>query len=332
MAFGETVPAGEAEKFRRFADEIATIQRERAAATGAVTRVAHVKQHLGAVGELVVSAPESARVGVFAELGKRWPLYARFSNGSMFHQSDREPDPRGFALKLVGVPGKKLIEGLEDEVTQDLLFIDTPAIPFGNPDDFMTFLRAAKDGRGKLLPRAIKSFGLFRTLGILWGALQQKKVASYATHSFHTAAPIAFGTSAAKLALFPLASDESASGAHGADYLRDDLTARLRAGALRWALRAQRFVDQTTTPIEDTSVVWSGPFVELGTVTLFQQDPESARGRQVSELVGRCSFDPWHAGEDHRPLGAIMRARRATYGASVVGRKAAPEPREVLTL
>ncbi len=332
MAFGETVPGDEAEKFRGFADEIATIQRARAAAAGAVTRVAHVKQHLGAVGELVVSAPESARFGVFAELGKRWPLYVRFSNGSMFHQSDRAPDPRGFALKLVGVPGNKLIEGLEDEVTQDFLFIDTPAIPFSNPDDFMAFLRAAKDGRSKLLPRVLKSFGLFRTLGLVWRALQQKKVASFATHAFHTAAPIAFGNSAAKLALFPLANRGTAPIAGGADYLRDDLTARLRAGQLSWALRAQRFVDQATTPIEDTSVVWSGPFIELGTVTLPQQDPESARGQEVSELVSRCSFDPWHATEDHRPLGAIMRARRATYGASVVGRQAAPEPREVLAI
>jgi hypothetical protein len=48
--------------------------------------------------------------------------------------------------------------------------------------------------------------------------------------------------------------------------------------------------------------------------------------------VSRLSFDPWHAGEEHRPLGGIMRARRVTYGASVVGRKAAPEPRDVLGL
>jgi hypothetical protein len=330
MAFGETIPADEAEKFRGFADEIARIQRERAAASGVATRVAHVKQHLGVVGELVVNAPESARVGVFAEPGKRWPLYARFSNGSMFHQSDRLPDPRGFALKLVGVPGKKLIEGLEHEVTQDFLFIDTPAIPFKNADEFMIFLRAAKDGRSKLLPRAIKTFGFFKTLGIIGRAVRQKKVESFATHAFHTAAPISFGSTAAKLALFPLASGRSEPFAHGDDYLRDDLTARLRTGPLSWALRAQRFVDEVTTPIENTAVEWSGPWLELGTLTLPQQDPESVRGKEIVELVNRLSFDPWHAGEEHRPLGAIMRARRATYGASVVGRKAAPEPREVL--
>jgi hypothetical protein len=330
MAFGETIPADEEAVFRGFAEEIAEIQRERAKRSGTPMRVLHVKQHLGAVGELSVNAAEGARVGVFEETGKRWPVYARFSNGSGFHMGDKVPDARGFALKLVGVPGTKLIGGQEDELTQDFLFISTATIPFGAPEEFMAFLRAGKDGRGKLLPRAVRAFGLGRTLGILWRALTEKKVESYATHAFHTAAPIAFGKTAAKLALFPLANDANAPSVSGRDYLRDDLVARLQKSALAWSVRAQPFVDQATTPIEDTSVVWSGPWVELGTLTLPKQDPESARGKEISELVNRLSFDPWHAVEAHRPLGAIMRARKAAYAPSVIGRNAAPEPREVL--
>jgi len=267
---------------------------------------------------------------VFEETGKRWPVYARFSNGSGFSMSDKVPDARGFALKLVGVPGKKLIEGLEDEVTQDFLFINTASIPFATPDEFMAFLRAGKDGREKLLLRAIRAFGLRRTLAILWQALSEKKVESYATHVFHTAAPIAFGKTAAKLGLFPLGNEADTPSVSGPDYLRDDLVARLQKSALAWSVRAQPFVDQATTPIEDTSVVWSGPWVELGTLTLSKQDPESARGKEISELVNRLSFDPWHATEAHHPLGGIMRCRKATYAPSVMGRKAAAEPRDVL--
>jgi hypothetical protein len=330
MAFGETIPADEAENFRSFADEVAEIQRERAQKRGEVSRVAHLKQHLGAVGELSVTAPEDARSGVFAEPGKRWPLYVRFSNGSGFHQSDKAPDARGFALKLVGVPGKKLIEGMESELTQDFLFINTPALPFADADGFMVGLRAAKDGRSKLVPRLVASLGLGRTLGVLWRVISAKKVQSFATHTFHTAAPIAFGDSAAKLALFPLDAEGEALSVSGPDYLHDDLSARLQRGSLRWSLRAQRFADQTSTPIEDASVEWTGAFTELGVLTLPKQDPASPRGKEISELVKRLSFDPWHALEAHRPLGGVMRARKATYAASVIGRKAAPEPREVL--
>jgi hypothetical protein len=291
-----------------------------------------VKQHVGAVGEIVVTAADDARFGVFAEAGRRWPVYVRFSNGSGRHQADGAPDARGFAVKLVGVAGKKLIEGMEDEVTQDFLFINTAALPVRDPDEFMALLRAAKDGPAKLVPRLVSALGLGRTLGIMWKVISAKKVASFATHDFNTAAPITFGNGAAKLGLFPLDPDANAPAASGDDYLSADLVARLRAGALRWSLRAQRFVDDTATPIEDTSVEWQGPWTELGTLTLPRQDPESPRGKEISELVDRLSFDPWHAIEAHRPLGAVMRARKAAYAPSVIGRKAAPEPRDVLAL
>lgn len=332
MAFGETVFPDEAERFKRFAEEIAAIQSERAKKKQAAPdRVMHSKQHLGAVGELIVSATGSAQVGVFAETGKKWPVYVRFSNGSGLHQADKDPDVRGFAIKLVGVPGAKLIAGLEQELTQDFLFIDTPVIPFRNPDEFMIFVRAAKDGPLKLLPRLIAGFGFGRALGILKGSLTAEKVESFATHAFHTAAPIAFGASAAKLSLVPVPGAAPAAPPSGRDYLRRDLTSRLQQGSLSWSLRAQTFVDQSSTPIEDMGVLWSGPWVELATLRLPQQDPQSPRGQEISTLVSQLSFDPWHATEEHRPLGAIMRARGATYGASVVGRKAAPEPKTVLS-
>ena len=89
MAFGETVAADEDERFRGFAEEIAAIQSARTAELGGKPeRALHVKQHLGAVGELVVKAPDSARSGVFGMSGKSWPVYVRFSNGSSRHQAD----------------------------------------------------------------------------------------------------------------------------------------------------------------------------------------------------------------------------------------------------
>jgi hypothetical protein len=330
MAFGETIPAGEEELLKKLGDEIAEIQRSRVERGAEPARVAHVKQHVGAVGELRVTADASLRHGVFVEAEKRWPVYVRFSNGSGRRQADGAPDARGFAVKLVGVPGTKLIEGLEHAMTQDFLFIDAPALPFDGPEEFMTFLRAAKDGPAKLLPRLISGFGLGRALRIVWGAVTAEKVKSFATHAFHTAAPIAFGPSAAKLALFPRGNAEQGPSVGGPNYLKDDLVARLARGPLSWSLRAKLYVDETTTPIEDAAVEWSGPWVELGTLTLPQQNTASPAGKEISELVSRLSFDPWHASEEHRPLGAIMRARRVAYAPSVIGRKAASEPSGVL--
>ncbi len=331
MSFHETIAPDETARFERFSSEIVDIQRARLKKGGAAARALHLKAHTGAVGELLVETSDAGRAGVFASNGQRWPLYARFSNGSSARQPDKAPDVRGFALKLVGVPGKKIIAGLEQEVTQDFLFIDQPAIAFRNADEFMTFVRAAKDGPLKLLPRLVAGFGLRRTFQILGQTLKAPKVTSFATHAFHTSAPISFGAGrAAKLALFPVG-NPPASPTSGADALRADLTARLKAGPLTWALRAQLFQDDVTTPIEDTSVVWAGPWVELGKLTLPRQDPESPRGREITGMVEQFSFDPWHAIEEHRPLGAIMRARAVAYKGSVLERKAAAEPKSVLT-
>ena len=82
MALGEVVTPGEAERFREYAAQIEAIQRARASASLGLTRALHVKQHVGVVGELVVTAAESEQLGVFAEQGRRWPVYARFSNGN----------------------------------------------------------------------------------------------------------------------------------------------------------------------------------------------------------------------------------------------------------
>jgi Catalase len=338
MSFHENIPPDEGERFEKYAAEIADIQRTRAeksgkreTETGPLSRALHLKPHIGAVGELVVEAAEAGRAGVFANNGQRWPLYVRFSNGSSTHQADKAPDVRGFALKLVGVPGQKIIPGLEQEVTQDFLFIDQPAIPFRDADEFMIFVRSAKDGPLKLLPRLISGFGLRRTFQVLGQTLKAPKVKSFATHAFHTAAPISFGGLAAKLGLFPLGNPPSPP-TSGDDALRSDLIARLKAGPLTWALRAQLFQDDVSTPIEDTSVAWVGPWVELGKVTLPRQDPESARGQEITALVQQLSFDPWHAIQEHRPLGAIMRARAVTYKTSVLARKAAAEPKTVLSI
>lgn len=331
MAFREIIADDEVQRFEGYGAWLSALQKERVAKGGKMQRALHVKHQLGVVGSLTVSAPEALRTGVFAETGKTFPVYVHCTNGGAAHQSDKAPNVRGIALKLVGVEGKKLIAGLENEVTQDFLFLNDPALPFRDPEEFMGFVRAAKGHPALLLPRLLGEVGLGRGLAILRTALSSAKVSSYATHAFHTCAPLTLGGTAAKLALFPQPTAPRPVPS-GDNYLREDLVARVSEGPLSWSLRAQLFVDEQTTPIEDTSVVWSGPWHELGTFTIPKQDPSSAKGVEISEYVESLSFDPWHALEAHKPLGAIMRARGHAYKASVITRNAAPEPKSVHSL
>ena len=311
----ETIPEGEAEQFEKYATILADLQRSR----GGKMRALHAKQHAGLKAELDVLAdlPEHLRVGPF-KASKKYDAYVRFSNGAGAKQDDDKPDVRALAMKILGVPGKKLIPGMEDETTQDFLMINTPALAFRSVDEFVFFAQAATSQA--LLPLRLfgkMGFGTFGFLKRLLGSA--KKVDSLATEKFYTVGPMRFGPHAARLSLGPKQTDGGRNGAT----LRDDLLARLAKAPLAWELRAQLFVKDDVTPIEDTSREWPedvAPPIALATLTIPDQKP-------VDDLVESLSFDPWHAVEELRPLGAAMRARSPAYRESQKTRGAAKEPR-----
>jgi hypothetical protein len=334
----EVIPDGEAARFEAYATELRELQRARTVGQDPF-RALHTKAHVAAVGELIVDAlPAELAAGAFAA-PRKWPVYVRFSNGQIGRHKDTRPDIRGIAIKLVGVPGPKLIPGLESALTQDFLFIQLASIATKNPDEFLALVRAGKKGNALLLPRLIGALGFRRAFAIVRAFLSLPKVPSMATVPFYTAAPLRLGDHAVKLALFPEDANQPPGGAAATsprepgNRLGEDLVARLQAGPLAWSLRAQRFIDDATTPIEDVSVRWpedKAPFTPLARLVLPRQDPTGPAGQAVGTLVERLSFDPWHALPEHRPLGAVMRARAAAYRESVLERGAAPEPTEVL--
>jgi hypothetical protein len=327
----EKVEPDEAARFERYAEELHVLQRRRARG-GPVARALHAKAQHGLLASFTVlpDLPEYARVALFAEAAT-YPAYVRFSNGSGAVQSDRAPDARGVAIKLVGVAGKKVIRGMENAQTQDFLLIRTPTTPFRNADEFVEVLLASLSP-AKGLFRIAAKYGVGRTLSILRAARKdlRKPMTSLATTHYFSAAPIKFGPYAVHYSLVPHAQPEpKASAGRSPDYLREEMSVRLRQGPLFYDFRVQFFVDEKSTPIEDMSVEWKeadAPFVTLGRLNIAKQDPDSPRGQKIAEYVEGLSFDPWHAVEELRPLGNMMRARNVAYRLSTQERGASPEP------
>lgn len=327
----EKVEPDENVRFERYAEELHVLQRRRARG-GPAARALHAKsQHgLEATFTVLPDLPEHAKVSLFAEPAT-YPAYVRFSNGSGAIQSDKVPDVRGVAIKVIGVAGDKIIPGMENAVTQDFLLIRTPATPFRNADEFVDVLLASLSPTSGLFKVAAK-YGVGRTISILSAATKsmRRPMASLATTRYFSAAAIQFGAYAARYALTPHAKPEPKSSApRSPDYLREDLAARLREGPVYYDFQVQFFVDETKTPIEDMSVEWKesdAPFVTLARLSLTKQDPDSERGGKVAEYVEGLSFDPWHAAKELKPLGNIMRARNVAYRASTQERGASAEP------
>jgi catalase len=327
-AWKESIPEGESAKHERFAEELRAMQRGRAGG-GAPSRALHAKGNAGVEAELVVLAgvPAHAKVGIFAAPGS-YRAYVRFSNGTGARQRDAKPDVRGVAVKVLGVPGKKLIPGLESATTQDFLMIRTPATPVRDAGEFLALVRAA--ATPALLPvKLMAALGVRRTLKMLPGMIKglSAPMPSVATTRYFSALPIQWGPYAAHYALTPRA--RAADGAKTPADLGEELADRLKRGPVTYDFQVQFFVDDARTPIEDASVEWKesdAPFVTVATLTLKQADARSTEGRKLADLIETLSFDPWHAPTEFRPLGNMMRARNAAYRLSTQERKAAPEP------
>jgi catalase len=325
----EKIEPNESVRFEGYAERLRALQRQRAAG-GPVGRALHAKGQLGLEASFTVlpELPEHARVALFAEPAT-YPAYVRFSNGSSARQSDRKPDVRGVAIKLIGVSGRKIISGMEEAATQDFLLIRTPTTPFRNADEFLDFVFAGLSPAK--LPGVLLRYGPLRTIEILRRATKSLGLPtpSLATASYFSAAPIQFGRYAVHYVLVPHAKLENAQPSKSPDYLRDELSARLRQGQVSYDFRVQFFSDEKSTPIEDASVEWKesdAPFLTLARLTLTKQDPETARGVRLAEFVEGLSFDPWHAVTELRPLGNMMRARNPAYRLSTQERQASPEP------
>lgn len=324
----ESIPPNEAAVFEGLATELGALQKRLSEKQG-MRRALHAKPNVVARAHFEVAAdvPADLRVGPFASPAK-FDAVVRFSNGGPVVREDRRPDVRGIGVKLIGVPGPKLIPGLENCVTQDFLAILSEAVPFKGPEEFVWVLVNSLKPL-TFLPKALVHLGpgrAFTLLSTLNRGLGQPIYPLHCNHYF-SALPIQFGAEAVKYGFKPLDADPNAPSTK--ESVGPPFAKRLAQGPLRWAFQVQRFDSETTTPIEDPMVTWNTPWTTLGTLTLPQQDVESASGKSFSTWAENLSFDPWHAPVEFRPLGATMRARNAAYRVSTQTRGASPEPTQL---
>jgi hypothetical protein len=331
----EVVEPEEQVLFEGFAHEIEMQQQEVARKTDApLRRGFHAKLHAGLMAEFQVLAdlPAEARFGVFSE-PRAFPALVRFSNGEPALHADTHPEPRGIAIKLIGAPGRKLLPGQEDAVTQDFLATShSVTSTVRNARQFIAFIRAARN-RATLAFTLARAVGLREALRIFIALVHTvpfSKVRSMVTEHYSSTAPIKLGPYAVKFTVRPAAGTEpTARRTLTENFLRDELASRLRKGDVVLDFLVQFYLDDARTPIEDTSVPWRpevSPLVKVAQVRIPRCDLDDPEARKLSEAVDQLSFSPWHATEGHRPLGNVMRARRIAYLASSALRGHSPEP------
>src|SRR5260221_291788 len=191
----------------------------------------------------------------YAQSGRAYPTVVRFSNAEGTGQPDTKPDLRGVALRVQVSP----------EESHDLLMTNFPVSHARNARQFVEFAKATAGGRpGQLVGvlRLIRLFGLRETVRMLKNVMtaRRRSVSSVATETYWSRGAVRWGPTLALRYLLRPAPDTVPAPRPPDDdpnYLSTEAARRLAQGDVRFELCIQRYVDEESTPIEDTAVAWT---------------------------------------------------------------------------
>lgn len=279
---------------------------------GIMRRDAHPKMHGLVKAEFIVETdlPEELRIGLFKE-PQTYQAWIRFSNASGTINLDKENDIRGMAIKLMGVPGEKLLEAEKHAQTHDLLLISASRFVTKDVAEFDGLVKALT---GSLSAKIVFFFSHWRGgFNLLRSML---KFANPLQIRYFSATPYLLGNRAVKYSAIPhVAAPDSIPSNPADDYLRLAMVRQLQIGDAFFDFAVQLQTDPEVMPIEDPGVEWPealSPFRKVATIRILQQAFDTEAQNAFGEHL---SFTPWHALPEHRPLGGINRARKIVYNA-----------------
>jgi len=282
---------------------------------GEFQRAGNTKTHGVVRGEVIVrdDVPEHMRRGVFTE-PRTFRSWVRFSGPGP--DSPTDINDVGFvscAIKLMGVPGLKLLE--DERATQDFLSVCTPT--FVTPNVVVN-----ADLQREIL-RGTPVFYFFRPgathiLDFFMQSWWNETQTSPLEATYWSDVPYLLGEGQAmmysvrpksrersKIPRVPLTPPDS--------YLREAMTATLAQREVELDILVQVQTDPHRMPIENAAVRWpSGlsPWRPVATLRIPRQTFDSPKQMAFAHNL---SYNPWHCIPEHRPLGNQSRARRRMY-------------------
>lgn len=306
------------EILQKIEDTITETVREEYAQNRVARRDAHAKHHgcVHATFQVNESLPKDLQVGPF-QPGKTYPAWIRYSNGGGQVRSDREGDARGMAIKIVGVPGAKLLEDERNELTHDFVLINYPAFFVKTAADYVGFAEAVAKYKSPLryffpgwnpLNWHLREANIGRKI-------TRQKVGNLTDIAYFSMTPYRFGNRVVKYTAKPCAAIPTPPRRlpDSPNYLRETLAKSLsqRSACFEFFVQPQG----AGMPVEDSTVIWSETESrprKVATITIPKQDFTSPAQDSFCENL---SFTPWHALPELQPLGEINEVRKVVYQA-----------------
>lgn len=256
--------------------------------------------------EVNSALPANLRVGVFK--GTRYDAWIRFANDGAAAKIDGEPAARGMAIKLVGVPGRKILEGFEDALTQDFVMQNHPIF-------FVDDLKGFRDLI--VMPPAEFNRAHPETQPI-FDKMDQNKLADPLDGTYWTPVPYKLGAQPVKYMVEPCspAPAPETKPMTGDNFLRQNLIDHLKSPgpSVCFAFKIQLQTNEIEMPVDKATVLWDpkqSNFIEVAKVLIPRnQNVDVPQRKQLCENI---SMTPWHSLPEHAPLGSVNLARKFVY-------------------
>jgi hypothetical protein len=362
----EHVPDGEAEQIDHIVELTREQLKKRYTGEPRFLRGVHPKDHGCVRASFTVQEclADEYQVGVFAEPGRQFDAWIRFSNAAPLVSPDSALSEagavghgsRGMAVKLMGVNGSRLMPS-DGELTQDFLMINQPVFAFANVEDYEALnqiilednespkrffaerIRRTPEGKPVMsdpaTQRALRTAGIIERITNSKPSAFQPPPLSPLDNAYFGAAAFLFGEGRAmRFSARPVSPVLGDVGefVKNANYLREALHKRLTEGdgseiefEFQVQVRsAESLAGEIDTEIEDACVDWDEEKHPFVTLARIAIPPQDCTTTERKELCERLGFSPWHGLLEHRPLGGINRLRRAVYEASVRARAVSP--------
>jgi hypothetical protein len=282
-------------------------------------RDAHPKMHgcVKARLEIASDIPTDLAHGLFSRAAQSYAhkaddgvsyfkAWARFSSQHQDPQEDIKRDTRGLALKLLEIPGPKLLDGEENSSQHDFIFLSTPRFVARNVAEFGELVHA-------LVHKSALSW-LRSARPALRHKLSLKQHSSPLEVQYFSVVPSLIGTTPVKYTITPVIKCATPLPAHPTpNFLRERLKRQLAEEDRLFTVNVQRFKDEMSTPIEDPTVLWRTESIAVATLRILKQEDFDTPERD--EAGENLAFNPFRCLPAHRPLGGINRARRQVYRA-----------------
>jgi hypothetical protein len=282
-------------------------------------RDVHSKAHgcLRALVDIASGTDARFQQGVFAQAGKQYRAWIRFSNGNTVPQEDSKGDARGMAIKLMGVEGPKLLDPEGTADTQDFVLINSPVFFIRNVAEYAKFTRLLADGSrlGYFFNENSPNPFTWNIRDMILALKTLKKAPDSLLHerffslSAYKLGDLNIKVSAAACTPKPLVNPDRKD----ANFLRSQMKSELAQADGCFNLMVQPQVAGKAMPVEDPTVEWKesdSAFVKVATITVPKQEFDT---QQQNDFCEALSFNPWHSLEAHRPIGGLNRIRKAVY-------------------